>query len=42
MGKVLRRAEVAKVRFLPNELVLALGIRDIRLIEYILDGQKAA
>ena len=28
VGKVLRRAEVAKVRFLSNELVLALGIGD--------------
>ena len=42
VGKVLRRAEVAKVRFLSNELVLVLGIRDTRLIEYILDGQEVA
>ena len=42
VGKVLRRAEVAKVRFLSNELVLTLGIRDTQLIEYTLDGQEAA
>lgn len=42
MGKVLRRAEVAKVRFVSNELGLALGIGDTWLIEYVLDGQKAA
>ena len=38
VGKVLRRAEVAKVRFLSNQLVLALGIIDTGLIEYNLDG----
>ena len=38
VGKVLRRAEVAKVRFLSNQLVFALGIIDTGLIKYNLDG----
>ena len=41
VGKVLRRAEVAKVRLLSDHLLLTLGIRDARLIQYLLDGEKA-
>lgn len=41
VGKVLRRAEVAKVRLLSDLLLLILGIRDARLIQYLLDGEKA-
>ena len=41
VGKVLRRAEVAKVRLLSDPLLLRLGIRDNWLIQYLLDGQKA-
>ena len=41
VGKVLRRAEVAKVRLLSDQLLRTLSIRDTRLIRYHLDGKKA-
>lgn len=41
VGKVLRRAEVAKVRLLSDQLLRTLSIRNTRLIQYLLDGEKA-